>query len=255
MSVRDVLERYRKGELSCDEAERLVRLDYVRGIGEHTIFDPRRSDRKDIPEVIFGQSKSPQAVAEIVKEVMRDKEVLLVSRATREHFEAVRGAIDPLPARYEEGARMIVAGGRRGPLDRGRIGILAAGTSDARVADEARVVAESMGVEVMAAYDVGIAAFHRFLDPLVGMLDSGVDALVVAAGMEGALASVVSSLSDVPVIGVPTSVGYGAGAEGQAALLSMLQSCSPGLAVVNIDNGVGAGATAALISIRCCRHK
>jgi len=136
---------------------------------------------------------------------------------------------------------------------RGRIGILAAGTSDLRAAEEARTVAEAMGVEVMVARDVGIAAFHRFLDPLVAMLEAGVDALVVVAGMEGALASVVSSLADVPVIGVPTSVGYGAGGEGKAALVSMLQSCSPGLTVVNIDNGIGAGATAALISLRCRR--
>jgi NCAIR mutase (PurE)-related protein len=150
---------------------------------------------------------------------------------------------------------MVVVDRRKRRKRRGKIGILAAGTSDLCAAEEARVVAEAMDVEVICAYDVGIAAFHRFLDPLVGMLDSGADALVVVAGMEGALASVVSSLVDVPVIGVPTSVGYGAGGGGHAALTSMLQSCSPGLAVVNIDNGVGAGATAALISLRCRRSK
>ncbi|MBI0583185.1 MAG: nickel pincer cofactor biosynthesis protein LarB [Methanomassiliicoccus sp.] len=255
MTARDVLERYRKGELEVGEAERLLRLDYVRQIGDHTLFDPRRAERKDIPEIIYGQSKSPEVLGEIVAQAVKDKDRLLVSRAGREHLEAVRQAVGNDIVRYVERASMIVVDRRPGTPPRGRIGILAAGTSDLRAAEEARTVAEAMDVEVMTAYDVGIAAFHRFLDPLAGMLEQGVDAIVVVAGMEGALASVVSSLADVPVIGVPTSVGYGEGGEGRAALMSMLQSCSPGLVVVNIDNGVGAGATAALISIRCRRSK
>jgi NCAIR mutase (PurE)-related protein len=255
MTVRDVLERYRKGELDGAEAERLLRMDYVRRIGEHTLFDPCRSERKDVPEIIYGQTKEPGLLAGVVKEVMADRDLLLVSRATAEHYEAVKGVVGPGLATYDDQTRMIIIDRRVKREKRGKIGILTAGTSDVRVAEEARAVAEAMGVEVMVAYDVGIAAFHRFLDPLVEMLDGGADALIVVAGMEGALASVVSSLAYVPVIGVPTSVGYGVGAEGQAALTSMLQSCSPGLAVVNIDNGVGAGATAALISLRCRRSK
>lgn len=255
MTVRDVLERYKRGELDLAGAERLIRLDYVRRIGEHTLFDPCRSERKDVPEIIYGQTKTPQVVADIVREVLQDRDHLLISRAGREHFEAVERVAGTGNVRFEERAGMVVVDLRKNVHYRGRIGILAAGTSDLRAAEEARVVAEAMDVESLVAYDVGIAAFHRFLDPLVHMLDSGVDALIVVAGMEGALASVVSSLVDVPVIGVPTSVGYGMGGEGQAALMSMLQSCSPGLAVVNIDNGVGAGATAALISLRCRRSK
>jgi NCAIR mutase (PurE)-related protein len=253
MTARDVLERYRDGELTLEEAERQLRLDYVLRIGEHTLFDTRRSCRKDIPEIIYGQSKSPEEVAEIVSEVIRDKDLVLVSRADQGHYEAVCRAVGEAMVSYIVPAAMLRV--ERGPVtpSRGKIGILAAGTSDLRVAEEARTVAEAMGVEAMVARDVGIAAFHRFLDPLVAMLEAGVDALVVVAGMEGALASVVSSLVDVPVIGVPTSVGYGAGGEGKAALVSMLQSCSPGLTVVNIDNGIGAGATAALISLRCRR--
>jgi len=130
---------------------------------------------------------------------------------------------------------------------------MTAGTSDIRVAEEARVVAEEMGCEVVTAYDVGIAGFHRHIGPLRRMLREGVDAIVVVAGMEGALPSVVASLVDVPVIGVPTSVGYGLGGKGVGALTTMLQSCSPGLCVVNIDNGVGAGALAALIARRVAR--
>jgi NCAIR mutase (PurE)-related protein len=255
MTVRDVLERHKKGELDTEEAERLVRLDYIRKIGDHTLFDPRRSDRKEVPEIVYGQTKSPAVVAEIVKEVLKDKDRLLVSRATQEHYKAVVKVAGAKNVRFEEKAGMVVIDRRKSRKVRGKIGILAAGTSDIRAAEEARVVAEAMDVEAMCAYDVGIAAFHRFLDPLVEMLDSGVDAIVVVAGMEGALASVVSSLVDVAVVGVPTSVGYGVGGEGHAALTSMLQSCSPGLTVVNIDNGVGAGATAALISLRCRRSK
>jgi len=255
MTVRDVLDRHRKGELSTEEAERLMRLDYVRKIGEHTLFDPRRSDRKDVPEIIYGQTKPPFLVAEIVKSVLQDRDRLVVSRATPAHYTEICAMVGADLVRYEDRAEMVVVS-RCGERERrGKIGILAAGTSDIRTAEEARVVAEAMDVEVIVAYDVGIAAFHRFLDPLVRMLDQGADAIVVVAGMEGALASVVASLVDIPVIGVPTSVGYGAGGEGQAALMSMLQSCSPGLMIVNIDNGVGAGASAALISLRCRRSK
>jgi NCAIR mutase (PurE)-related protein len=127
------------------------------------------------------------------------------------------------------------------------------GTSDVVVAEEARTIAEEMGCEVITAYDVGIAGFHRHIKPLKRMLQEGVDAIVVVAGMEGALPSVIASLVDVPVIGVPTSVGYGFGAGGVGALTTMLQSCSPGMCVVNIDNGVGAGALAALIAHQVAR--
>ena len=118
------------------------------------------------------------------------------------------------------------------------------------MAEEAKAVAEAMGCKVFTEYDIGVAALHRMLDPLSRMLEQGVDVLVVCAGMEGALPTVISGLTDVPVIGVPTSVGYGFGGKGEAALMGMLQTCSPGLVVVNIDNGIAAGATAALISLR-----
>jgi NCAIR mutase (PurE)-related protein len=132
----------------------------------------------------------------------------------------------------------------------GKIGVLTAGTSDVPVAEEARLVAEAMGCQVQTLYDVGVAGLHRLVGPLRELLVGDVAALVVCAGMDGALPSVVAGLAPVPVIGVPTSVGYGAGGKGRAALLSMLQTCAPGLTVVNIDNGVGAGATAALIANR-----
>jgi NCAIR mutase (PurE)-related protein len=129
-----------------------------------------------------------------------------------------------------------------------KIGIMAAGTSDVGVAEEARLVAKAMGCESIASYDIGIAGMHRLFPALKEMIGQGVGAIAVVAGMEGALASVVASMVDVPVVGVPTSVGYGFGGNGVAALASMLQSCTLGLAVVNIDNGVAAGAYAASIA-------
>ena len=132
----------------------------------------------------------------------------------------------------------------------GVIAILSAGTGDLPVAEEAKVTAEVMGCKVLTFYDVGVAGIHRLVEPLKAILEQEVSAVVVVAGMEGALPSVVRGLLPIPVIGVPTSVGYGYGAKGEAALMSMLQSCSPGLTVVNIDNGFGAGATAALIANR-----
>jgi NCAIR mutase (PurE)-related protein len=132
----------------------------------------------------------------------------------------------------------------------GHVGVLSAGTSDIPVADEAVLIAEEMGCRVTPIYDVGVAGLHRLVTPLRNLFADGVDVLIVAAGMDGALPSVVAGLVPVPVIGLPTSTGYGFGGKGVAALLSMLQTCAPGLAVVNIDNGVGAGSTAALIANR-----
>jgi hypothetical protein len=181
--------------------------------------------------------------------------VLLVSRASEAHVEKVRRAAKGMKVTYVAEARMIIVDKRKQKTKRGKVGVLAAGSSDIGVAEEARAVAEAMGCEVLTSYDVGVAALHRVLEPVKRMVEEGVDALVVVAGMEGALPTVVSGLTDVPVIGVPTSVGYGYGAKGEAALMGMLQSCSPGLAVVNIDNGVGAGAIVALISRRCQHYR
>jgi pyridinium-3,5-biscarboxylic acid mononucleotide synthase len=255
MSIRDVLEQLRKGEISEDRAEQLLKLDFLERIGEHTCFDHAREARRGIPEIVFGETKTPPMVAEIVKRVIEDREVILVSRASMAHVEAVEKVIDPRLVQYNESSRMIVVDKRKDRELTGRVGIMTAGSSDIAVAEEAKAVAEAMGCKVFTEYDVGVAALHRMLDPLSRMLEQGVDVLVVCAGMEGALPTVICGLTDVPVIGVPTSVGYGFGGKGEAALMGMLQTCSPGLVVVNIDNGIAAGATAALISMRARRGK
>ena len=249
MDAKRILNEYKEGRISLEDAEQMLRLDYIQNIGNHTLFDLSRPDRKNVPEVVFGEGKSPAAVSEIASKVRSN--LLLVSRASKEHYAAV--CVKHPSAKYYDDAKMIIIGDFPEPI--GLIGIVAAGTSDIPFAEESRIMAESMGVRSITAYDVGVSAIHRLLDPLADMLESKVDAIIVAAGMEGALATIVSSFSNVPVVGLPTPVGYGFGGKGEAAMVSMLQSCSPGLAVVNIGNGIGAGAFAAMISLTCRRTK
>lgn len=244
VTVREILNAFRQGKISEEEAEKALRMDYMENIDGHTVFDHGRVLRKDVPEVIYAASKSPQMTAEIAERSSRKGKVL-ISRATEEHFREVSKKVEG--ARYNGHASMIAIGDIPEPVH-GTVGIITAGSSDIRAAEEARMMAEFMGCRCITRFDVGVAGLHRILEPMKQMLNEDVDCIVVAAGMEGALPSLVASLASAPVIGVPTSTGYGLGGNGEAALMSMLQTCSPGLTVVNIDNGVGAGAAAALIA-------
>lgn len=249
MDAREVLEKLAAGEIGIDMAERLLRLDYVERIGNHTVFDMSRECRSGIPEVVYAEGKTPEKAGEIVERVIAKKGMLVLSRASEKYHDEVVRRIGEDGVMYRPEARMIVID-RRGCVQEhiGKIGVLTAGTSDIPVAEEAATIAEVMGCTVIRGYDVGVAGIHRLLDPLKDMIRQDVACVVVAAGMEGALPSVVAGMVGVPVIGVPTSVGYGLGAGGMGALTTMLQSCAPGLVVVNIDNGFNAGATAALIA-------
>jgi pyridinium-3,5-biscarboxylic acid mononucleotide synthase len=211
-----------------------------------------RAARKGIPEVVLAATKSDEQVLRITRAFVERTGRALVSRLRPGMAERLAGELPECSVTVRSEGRIVAfhAPGYVRAVTGGRVGVLSAGTSDVPVAEEARLIAEEMGCEVSTLYDVGVAGLHRLLGPLQDLLESGADALVVAAGMDGALPSVVAGLAPVPVIGLPTSIGYGAGGRGRAALLSMLQSCSPGLTVVNIDNGVGAGATAALIANR-----
>lgn len=219
--------------------------------------DPHRQRRKGVPEVVFAAGKAPAATLAAVVSLLRDVPSgrVLVSRAADETMDLLRSRLTAAGARVEttpdgRTARVTRADAPARATTGGVVGVLTAGASDAPAADEASWVAEDMGCRVVRADDVGVAGLHRLEGPLRALRSAGADAVVVAAGMDGALPSVVAGLLDVPVIGLPTSVGYGLGGGGVAALLSMLQTCAPGLAVVNVDNGVGAGATAALIANR-----
>jgi NCAIR mutase (PurE)-related protein len=224
---------------------------------EGATLDFGRERRKGIPEVIFGESKTDAQILSIAHAFIRVTGRALISRMRPELFGRLYDEFADCQIILREPARAAAIYRRDSspPKTGGRVGLISAGTADIPCAEEARLIAEAMGCVVTPIYDVGVAGLHRLLQPLQSLLAEGVDAIVVAAGMDGALPSVVSGLVDVPVIGLPTSIGYGLGGKGVAALLSMLQTCAPGLTVVNIDNGIGAGATAALIANRIARAR
>ena len=235
---------------ASDAAERLRRFGYS-AVGDYARLDVSRAARKGVPEVVYAEGKTSAQLVSIVTQFLAHSPVVLCSRVSAEQAAALSGGVEGA-VDHDERSRVVVV--RRAdapqPRQRGVVGVLAAGTSDLGVAGEAVAMCRAMDVAVISAFDVGVAGLHRLAAPLAEMQAADVAALVVAAGMEGALPSVVAGLVDVPVIGLPTSTGYGLGGRGEAALLGMLQSCSPGLVVVNIDNGIGAGATAALIARR-----
>lgn len=220
-------------------------------LGQFARLDPHRDGRSGIPEVIFAQGKQQEQLTAITTKMVALRGRAIVSRLDQARLQALQAALaDDLVVEGFGNGRVAVihqAQAQR-PQTGGRVAVLAAGTADIPVAEEARVMAAEMGCDVTSHYDVGVAGLHRLVDPLKDLIGREVSAVVVVAGMEGALPTLVKSLVPVPVVGVPTSVGYGLGQPGESALLTMLNSCALGLTVVNIDNGIGGGATAALIA-------
>lgn len=243
-TLKTLLARYKKGTLTDEELLRRLSGQMFESLGFATV-DHHREIRQGFPEVIFCEGKTSEQVARIAQAIVRRKSILLATRADRHHFTAVKRLIRS--AHYHPQARTILANDHfvknRG---RGNILIVTAGTSDIPVAEEARLTAEAMGNITDQLFDVGVAGIHRILLQSEKLRKAAV--IIVVAGMEGALASVVGGMVDVPVIAVPTSVGYGANFHGLSALLGMLNSCAAGVTVVNIDNGFGAGYAAALIN-------
>jgi NCAIR mutase (PurE)-related protein len=251
--LKELLRKVAEGQLSPDEAEKLLRVTAIQEIGDFAKMDVNREFRNGVPEIILGNGKTPEDLVEITMEMLRRNGRAIVSRADKQQIEAMRGAMPKDAAlAVNDKTGMLVIRNRGSNVKRtgGRIGLLTAGTSDIPIAEEARVVAEEMGCEVISAYDVGVAGLHRLFPHLKEMIERGVDVIIAVAGREGALPAVVAGLVRLPVIAVPTSTGYGFGEKGISALTAMLQSCSLGLAVVNIDGGVAAGALAALIASR-----
>ena len=243
-SLKKLLTDVRSGSLDVDEAlERLRSLPYE-DMGFAKI-DSHRHIRCGFPEVIFCQGKTTEQVVQIVSRMLEGGSNVLATRASREVYEAVREA-EPTAEYNELGRTITITKARREPSESGLILVVTGGTADIPVAEEAAVTAEIMGNRVEHLYDVGVAGLHRLLGNKDKLFEATV--IIVVAGMEGALASVVGGLVDKPVIAVPTSVGYGASFNGLSALLTMLNSCASGVSVVNIDNGFGAGYCAALIN-------
>jgi NCAIR mutase (PurE)-related protein len=246
-SLRKLFDQVRKKRVSPDEAVERLRHFPFEDLG-FAKLDHHRALRQGMPEVIFAQGKTPRQVAEIFQRLAAHdgKANVLATRATEDQYAAV-AAVTP-SAEYHPLARAIVLKRDRKKHGKGVIVVVSAGTSDIPVAEEAVVTAELMGNNVQHIYDVGVAGIHRLLAHRGALAKARV--IIVCAGMEGALPSVVGGLVGVPVIAVPTSVGYGAAFEGLAALLGMMNSCASNVSVVNIDNGFGAGYVASLINRR-----
>lgn len=243
----DILTHLQNGQCSIDQALKKIQAAPAASIDD-ACLDHQRSLRTGIPEVVYGASKTIEQLTSIAENMLRIDEVLLITRLNQEKALALQKIFPQL--QYHEKAN-ILSGNPR-PVDlkksRGNILVVCAGTSDIPVAEEARVTAQCLGHPVEKLYDVGVAGLHRLLSKQSLLTTAKV--IIVVAGMEGALPSVVGGLVSAPVIGVPTSIGYGANLAGFSALLGMLNSCAPGLAVVNIDNGFGAACMAITINTR-----
>jgi hypothetical protein len=243
IALRKLFEQVRKGKLSADDAVQRLRHFPFEDLGFAKV-DHHRALRHGMPEVIFGQGKTPRQTADIFERLAGHSGNVLATRANEEQYAAVAARVKQ--AEYHPLARAIVLKRDRKRYGKGIVAVLSAGTSDIPVAEEAVVTAEIMGNSVQHIYDVGVAGIHRLLAHRAALADARV--IIVCAGMEGALPSVVGGLVGVPVIAVPTSVGYGAAFGGLAALLGMMNSCASNVSVVNIDNGFGAGYVASLIN-------
>jgi len=261
--MREILEQLKNGIISMEKAQEeleksafdRMKLQFVDKLAR---LDLNRAQRTGIPEVILAQGKKDEWVEKLIFEMAREKGRGIASRV---HPELANGIASRVPVGYKAevfiDARIVIVKEANfvTPKTGGRIGLLTAGTADIAIAEEAKVFAVEMGCEVFSSYDVGIAGIHRTLEALEGLLKEDVDVIIVVAGMDAVLPITVRGLVNLPVIGVPSSVGYGIGEKGMAPLMTMLQSCAPGLTVVNIDNGFGAASFAALAASRVAKYR
>lgn len=249
--MKDILEKLVEGELDIEEAMNLLKADTVLEFDDIAKFDNNRSNRAGFPEAVFSPSKDYEDLLLIIRKYLENKdEDLIVTKLSYARYEKILNDLGENSFIFDYNKRaqiLVIRKERRDKEKIAKVGIITAGTSDINIAEEARVIVEEGGCEAITSYDIGIAGIHRLFPQIAHMLKEGVRVFIVCAGMEGALPSVVAGLVDVPVIGVPTSVGYGVGEGGRVALDAMLQSCAPGIAVVNIDNGFGAGVFALTI--------
>ena len=256
MDLTEILESLDLGKISVPKAKKLLSLYSVEKIEDFAKMDISRKLRRGIPEVVFAEKKELSDLKKIILATLSRTDSVLVSRIHKNHYKKILDFSKNKKLKIKTGKNSTsILFFKKLSSTGGKVGILTAGTSDIGVAEEARLMCEAMGCQCVCSYDVGIAGIHRLFPIVKKMIRDDVDAIIVVAGMEGALASIISSLVDIPVIGVPSSVGYGYGEKGVAALASMLQSCTLGLSVVNIDNGIGAGAFASNIANRSVRKK
>ena len=249
--MKDILERLVSGELDVDEAEKLLKANNILEFDDIAKFDIKRTERTGFPEAVFSPSKDYEDLITIIRSYLeKSSQNLIITKLSHERYERITEDLGKNSYIFDYNKRAQILIIRKEIIEKdpiAKIGIITAGTSDINIAEEARVIVEEGGCEAITSYDIGVAGIHRLFPQIAYMVGEGVRAFIVCAGMEGALPSVVAGLVDVPVIAVPTSVGYGVGEGGRVALDAMLQSCAPGIAVVNIDNGFGAGVFALTI--------
>ncbi|MHA1962069.1 MAG: nickel pincer cofactor biosynthesis protein LarB [Candidatus Thorarchaeota archaeon] len=258
-TTKDILKALAAGELTVEQAEKELQKMAISEIGGVAAIDMGREERAGIPEVVLAEAKGKDELVKIVSDMVSNRGVALVTRSDKLMIEAIEESIANVEVHVtgRDGHFTVLVHSNDWKPTRtgGKIAIMTAGTSDIPYAREAEAIANVMGVDVISFFDVGVAGIHRLVEPVKKVIDEEVDAVVVFAGMEGALPTVIASLIDVPVVGVPVPTGYGHGGKGETALAAMLQSCAPGLAVVNIGNGLGAGAFAALIAKKASKKK
>lgn len=243
MELEKLLKSYKRGKVALKDV-----LDYLSILPyqnlKHSILDLHREIRRGIPEIVFCESKTPSQIVEILNTLYKKQKIAIGTRLSKEKYEQIKNEIIP-KHKYFEKAEIIFLG-KETKNKIGNILVISAGTSDIKVAEEAAITCELLGNKVTRIYDVGVAGLHRILEAIPHIRKAKV--IIVVAGMEGALPSVIGGLAKCPVIAVPTSVGYGANFKGLSALLTMLNSCASGVLVVNIDNGFGAGYAASMIN-------
>ncbi|MEM0217860.1 MAG: nickel pincer cofactor biosynthesis protein LarB [Candidatus Nezhaarchaeales archaeon] len=257
MTLRELLKRVAEGSMSIEEAEQQLRLLALEEIANVLKLDVGRELRKSVPEIIFSEHKSLNQLEQAIRVLLRVRGRAIASRLREDQLEVLKKFEQEYNVTLSTSRRVAVVKRRdyKTIKSGGIVGIVTAGTADVSIADEVKLITEELGCDAITIYDVGVAGLHRTIDAAKKLLEEDVDVVVAIAGMEGALPSILASILDVPVIGLPTSIGYGLGGKGVTALLCMLQSCSPGLLVVNIDNSVGAAVAAALIANRVAKFR
>jgi len=255
LEIQEILESLKAGKITVNNAKKLLSLYSIEEIEGFVKIDINRRKRRGIPEVVFAETKELDEIKKIIKKTLEKTNSVIISRTKKKDYPKILTFAKKLKVKIKTGKNSTSLLLFKKPIKfhGGKIGIMTAGTSDIGVAEESRLMCEAMNCECITSYDVGVAGIQRMFPVLKEIIDEDVDCIIVAAGMEGALATLVSTLVDIPIIGIPTSVGYGYGEKGIASLASMLQSCSLGLSVVNIDNGIAAGGIAANIANRAIK--
>ena len=256
--MREILEKLASGKISVEQAEKALRINVIEQVADVARLDVSREIRRGVPEIVLAEGKSIDDLIDICTRMIDGNGRVIVSRLDDSQ-------LSRLDEKFRDGyekdqfkhARSIVVRRKNYIVSKtgGKVGILTAGTVDLAVAEEAAMIAQQMGCDAFLEADAGVAGIHRIVEPLRRMIENDIDCLIVVAGREGALPTVVAGLVDIPIIAVPASSGYGYGGHGEAALMAMLQACSLGLAVVNIDSGIAAGVVAAQIANRVARAR